>query len=168
MRDQLDPDHWCNGGEYGSSHPDALAMEALDAENKQLRAELERLRDAFTARDTGIQQTLGKALGYPWFKDDQKNFPGSTQEHGVCVGDHVAESLADEAAEMIGRLRAERSWIPVLERVPELGVDVLVLQRSGKYEVAWKDVYDGNWSSYAALGEITHWMPLPEPPEALP
>jgi hypothetical protein len=46
MRDQLDPDHWCNGGEYGSSHPDALAMEALDAENKQLRAEVERLKEA--------------------------------------------------------------------------------------------------------------------------
>ena len=44
MRAQLDPDHWCNGGEYGSSHPDALAMEALDAENKQLREELEQLR----------------------------------------------------------------------------------------------------------------------------
>jgi len=44
MRDQLDPDHWCNGGEYGSSHPDALAMEALDDENKQLRAEVERLK----------------------------------------------------------------------------------------------------------------------------
>lgn len=46
MRDQLDPDHWCNGGEYGSSHPDALAMEALDAENKQLSEELEQLRQA--------------------------------------------------------------------------------------------------------------------------
>jgi len=46
MRDQLDPDHWCNGGEYGSSHPDALAMEALDTENKQLREELEQLRQA--------------------------------------------------------------------------------------------------------------------------
>ena len=46
MRDQLDPDHWCNGGEYGSSHPDALAIEALDAENKQLREEVEHLRQA--------------------------------------------------------------------------------------------------------------------------
>ena len=43
MRDQLDPDHWCNGGEYGSSHPDALSIEALDAENKQLREKVKLL-----------------------------------------------------------------------------------------------------------------------------
>ena len=210
MRNALDPDHWCNGGEYGSSHPDALAMDALDAENKQLRekvklleevcdiaqadvktldkmndrlhgeledlhqalhdariensgqaAELERLRDAFTTRDAGIQQTLGKALGYPWFKDDQKNFPGSTQEHGVCVGDHVAESLADEAAEMIGRLRAERSWIPVEERLPETRDPVLTLWVSGMQSVKQYDEQHG-WNTGA---HVTHWMPLPELPK---
>ena len=163
MRVQLDPDHWCNGGEYGSSHPDALAMEALDAENKQLRAELERLRDAFTARDTGIQQTLGKALGYPWFKDDQKNFPGSTQEHGVCVGDHVAESLADEAAEMIGRLRAERRWIPVKERLPWKGHCILALDERSVINITFR--MDDQWAGVNPNIAITHWMPLPELPK---
>jgi len=42
MRDALDPDHWMNGGECDHPHPDALAMDALDTENKQLRAEVER------------------------------------------------------------------------------------------------------------------------------
>ena len=56
-------------------------------------------------------------------------------------------------------------WISVDERLPELGVDVLVLQRIGQCEVAWRHVVDGNWMSYAALGEITHWMPLPELPK---
>ncbi len=46
MRDALDPDHWMNGGECDHPHPDALAIEALDAENKQLRAEVERLKEA--------------------------------------------------------------------------------------------------------------------------
>lgn len=46
MRDALDPDHWTNGGECDHPHPDALAMEALDTENKQLRAEVERLKEA--------------------------------------------------------------------------------------------------------------------------
>ena len=52
-----------------------------------------------------IEQILGKALGYPWFKDDPKNFPDATEEHGVCVGDHVAVSLAMEAADKIKHLK---------------------------------------------------------------
>jgi hypothetical protein len=56
MRDALDPDHWVNGGECDHPHPDALAMEALDAENKQLRAEVERLKDA--QRWISVQEQL--------------------------------------------------------------------------------------------------------------
>ena len=126
MRDQLDPDHWCNGGEYGSSHPDALAMEALDAENKHLREELEQLRQAL--HDARIENS-------------------------------------GQAAEL-ERLWEARRWIPVEEQLPELNADVLVLSRMGACEVAWKDVYNGKWTSFTALGKITHWMPLPEPPEA--
>ena len=177
MRDALDPDHWMNGGECDHPHPDALAMEALDAEIERLKqalhdariensgqaAELERLRDAFTARDTGIQQTLGKALGYPWFKDDQKNFPGSTQEHGVCFGDHVAESLADEAAETIGRLRAERRWIPVKERLPWKGHCILALDERSVINITFR--MDDQWAGVNPNIAITHWMPLPEPPK---
>jgi hypothetical protein len=57
-------------------------------------------------------------LGYPWFKDDQKNFPGADESCGVCVGDHVAETLAMEAATEIERLRKEnerlKEWEPRL------------------------------------------------------
>lgn len=118
MRDALDPDHWINGGECDYPHPDALAMDALDAE-------IERLKQAL--HDARIENS-------------------------------------GQAAEL-ERIREARRWISVLEKVPELGVDVLVLQRTGHCEVAWKDIYDGNWSSFAALGEITHWMPLPAPPK---
>ncbi len=48
-----------------------------------------------------VEQTLGKALGYPWYKDDQKNFPGATEKNGVCVGDHVPESILAEASRNI-------------------------------------------------------------------
>jgi len=48
-----------------------------------------------------VEQILGKALGYPWYKDDQKNFPGATEKDGVCVGDHVPESILAEAAKRI-------------------------------------------------------------------
>lgn len=63
-----------------------------------------KLREIVIAKDREISQILGKALGYPWFKDDQKNFPGATEEDGVCVGEHVAETLAMEAANRIQNL----------------------------------------------------------------
>jgi hypothetical protein len=82
-----------------------LAQHLRDAID--LRAEVEKLRSACSRENDIISQTLGRALEYPRFADDQKNFPGSTDADGVCVGDHVAASLADEAASVIGALRAE-------------------------------------------------------------
>lgn len=51
-----------------------------------------------------VCQILGKALHYPWYKDDQQNFPGTTEADGVCVGEHFAESIAMEAAQRIAEL----------------------------------------------------------------
>lgn len=58
----------------------------------------------YECSDAEICQTLGKVLGYPLFKDDQKNFPGATEADGVCVGEHIAETLAMEAADIIKSL----------------------------------------------------------------
>jgi hypothetical protein len=54
-----------------------------------------------------IEQILGKTLGYPWFKDDQCNFPNATEADGVAVGEHTAWSLAIEAADKIKELQNE-------------------------------------------------------------
>jgi len=70
-------------------------------------AEIERLRNACISQERDISQTLGKALGYPWFKDDPTNWPNATEADGVCVGEHVAESLADEAAKKLAEQTAE-------------------------------------------------------------
>ena len=51
-----------------------------------------------------IEQILGKALGYPWYKEDTKNFPTATQADGVCVGVETAWSLAMIAADRIKEL----------------------------------------------------------------
>ena len=51
-----------------------------------------------------IEQILGKALGYPYFKDDPKNFPTATEEDGVCVGIETPWSLAMIAADKIKEL----------------------------------------------------------------
>ena len=72
-----------------------------------LLAENARLIQGARAQADEVIQTLGKVLGYPWFKDDQTNFPGATEADGICLGDHIAETMAAEAAEAIARLTRE-------------------------------------------------------------
>ena len=74
-----------------------LVLRAL-AESQRQNA---RLLKACQSTEQEVQQVLGKALGYPWYKDDQKNFQGATEADGVCVGEHVSASIADEAAQRI-------------------------------------------------------------------
>lgn len=49
------------------------------------------------------EQILGKALGYPWYKDDKKNFPDATEADGVCTGEHTLVTIAMEAASKLKR-----------------------------------------------------------------
>ena len=79
----------------------AKVVRSEPQEIDRLRARVKFLEDASRKSNDEICQILGKALGYPWFKDDQDLFPGATELDGVCVGDHVAESLALEAARKI-------------------------------------------------------------------
>lgn len=65
------------------------------------------LKFALSKQNEEICQILGIALGYPYFYKDQKNFPGTTEKDGVCVGDHVAETIAMEAAKRIAKLEEE-------------------------------------------------------------
>jgi hypothetical protein len=62
-------------------------------DHRETKHELERLKHAWSVANDEMCQEMGKALGFPWFYDDQESFPGSTAENGVCIGDHVAESL---------------------------------------------------------------------------
>jgi len=72
----------------------AEAAQRLEEQSEKIK----RLRDGIAKQNMEIEQTCGKVLDYPWFKDDQKNFPGATEKDGVCVGDHVAETIAAELA----------------------------------------------------------------------
>jgi ribosome-binding protein aMBF1 (putative translation factor) len=64
-------------------------------------------RDKMLEEFREIEQILGKALKYPWFKDDQYNFPNATEADGVAIGDHTAWSLAHQAADKIKELAEE-------------------------------------------------------------
>lgn len=91
--------------EYDLTKATEWTIVARSTEIARLKHDLDRLRSLLIKMNKDISQTLGQALGYPWFKDDQKNFPGSTEKDGVCVGEHVAESLASEAADKIKQLK---------------------------------------------------------------
>lgn len=80
----------------------------------------------------------------------------------------AATLVAKESAELL-----ERRWIPVEERLPEDRSDVLVVaywnERWGVY-MGWCAPERAAWSVHIGIGDrsdiaVTHWMPLPEPPE---
>ena len=60
------------------------------------------------------------------------------------------------------RLRGERRWIPVEERLPEEDVPVLCVDSRGEQMVAWSGW--GEWCGPEIEAEITYWMPLPPLP----
>jgi len=86
--------------------------------------------------------------------------------------DCQVSDIASEAADEIERLRAERRWIPVRERLPEEGVEVLVtavLKGATLFYCAamWRQLPSGAYAwedEDCVIHYPTHWMPLPEPP----
>lgn len=57
-------------------------------------------------------------------------------------------------------------WIPVTERLPEEYVCVLVL--SGRFVSVWSlldELWEDDYGFFHDMCEVTHWMPLPDPPE---
>lgn len=106
---------------------------------------------------------------------------GNQWETPITLCDDLAEAAdrIEAQAKEIEKLRAQLPrWIPVTERLPEYGVRVLA---TDMYE---EDDCTGIWTRekypddpdgccwidergwWHALDEVTHWIPLPEPPEA--
>ena len=86
--------------------------------------------------------------------------------------------VADAIEELSVVVRAQKavldkfqSWIPVTERLPEKPGNYLVYANYAKGNLPFVDVdyYSGkNFATvYTCCGyyRVTHWMPLPEPPE---
>ena len=84
-------------------------------------------------------------------------------------------------------LAAMSQWIPIFDRWPEAGTPVLVSTVHGMTVCAWELVQGSIrwWTPHAVCGEygyeamlsahrpnkedaaVTHWMPLPAPPQSL-
>ena len=61
-----------------------------------------------------------------------------------------------------------QEWISVDDRLPENGKEgVLIALRWGEVDIGWCE--DGRWRSEFVNeyedGEVTHWMPIPQPPK---
>ena len=58
-------------------------------------------------------------------------------------------------------------WISVEERLPEPDTEVLARRSIGMDVECYHKEAGGYWSwdEYSGKWRVTHWMPLPEPPE---
>ena len=101
-----------------------VAWRTLVSRLRDAERERDRARDACLKMNDDVCQALGKVLGYPWYKDDPGNFPDATEADGVCVGEHVAESIAAEAA---SRLAAARERCAAVEGALEMVKGIVLL-----------------------------------------
>ena len=79
----------------------------------------------------------------------------------------TAADLIEQQAAKIKELEEKiPRWIPVTEKIPPDQEEVLVLTRSKN---GVRNVDKGYWAIdhfiHRGRAEVTHWMPLPEPPE---
>ena len=73
----------------------------------------------------------------------------------------AVQAVSDACILAVAALREQeqRRWIPVTDRLPEIGIVVLVYSEDDGICV---DYYGGDSFGYY---DVTHWMPLPEPPK---
>ena len=101
--------------------------------------------------------------------------------------DHVATNLQPEASNQqvtealqrngfggleqaaASKNQVKPGWISVEDRLPEDSGGVNLCTRSGIVGTGFYDKYTKNWVQHYSGGalcvDVTHWMPLPEPPE---
>ena len=84
------------------------------------------------------------------------------------ISNRYAEML-DKTEEELNAERVKQEWISVDERLPEHSQKVLVCDDRQNMVTAMYVTFDNggfDWcTSVRLVYEVTHWMPLPEPPK---
>ena len=107
------------------------------------------------------------------YEDQNENYTGPAIDR---LAEYEATGLMPaEVAALIQELkyakwkcREDRRWIPVTERLPDDWVDVLARLQCGDCVVAVKSgpIWLERFINIRLEdGDVTHWMPLPEPPK---
>ena len=131
-------------------------------------------------RDTNLVNSLREHADW-WENGNMMEPLGGLEKDLAEAADRLENQNAHIAAlqQEIEKLRAQLPrWIPVEERLPELqswGASTVVLGLiKSKNAPSLNKLYDltlcvycdnGIWSMPGRYVAITHWMPLPEPPE---
>lgn len=135
------------------SKDDVIENAFLDLQHEcdNLRAEIERKDKRISELDTEL--LMQKSLVFAREQD--------LNELHIELNQAEAFNIALHAE--IERLQAERRWRKYPDEEPENLDEEVQL---------WSKVYGltkasfNSWNDYVGYSDITHWMPLPEPPEA--
>ena len=89
----------------------------------------------------------------------------------VMDADHpldMAKEVAEYVTARIAELEAERRWIPVGERLPELDQEVLIYDQRGDITIDYLVALNREGTPYYTNSDdgALFWMPLPTLPEA--
>ena len=120
------------------------------------------------------QATLGaefmckKTVSYEDVNTKYLEFPDGLRlifREGEYVGWYVCNAVPDGKDTDVPDNNVGNKWIPVTERLPEKHKKVLTVSDNGNIDVDWVDKF-GVWiGDIVSFDEVTHWMPLPEPPK---
>ena len=96
---------------------------------------------------------------------------GYAVENRHIVGEQKVCEIADH---LIANGVTVQEWIPVSERLPENRDDVLICRKwwneIQKPQIGWYNIVSGEWfimkeDRWSACRNVTHCMPLPQPPK---